>query len=132
MKWLFQQLDGPVDVDIRDRDDVSVIEVPQDTVGYITGARRMAMISMEAEWGVFMFFSDFKDQKDREKDNRRKTERSLPAQWIASEMHYSRVRLSFRSASRLNVEFIYRFQIRCIIDVRIVLISRLYPILIQS
>jgi len=51
--------------------------VPQDTVGYITGARRMAMISMEAEWGVFMFFSDFKDQKDREKDNRRKTERLL-------------------------------------------------------
>ena len=24
------------------------------------GARRAAMIAMEAEWGVFMFFSDFK------------------------------------------------------------------------
>merc|ERR1719235_2441566 len=36
MKWLFQQLDGPVQVDTRDRDDVTEVEVPQDTVGYIT------------------------------------------------------------------------------------------------
>ena len=43
-----------VDVDTRGRDDCSVVEVPQDTVGYITGARRMALIAMEAEWGVFM------------------------------------------------------------------------------
>merc|ERR1719473_1090290 len=35
------------------------------------------MIAMEAEWGVFMFFSDFKDKNDREKDSRRKTERLL-------------------------------------------------------
>ena len=56
---------------------IAKFQTEQDTVGYITGARRMAMISMEAEWGVFMFFSDFKDQKDREKDNRRKTERLL-------------------------------------------------------
>ena len=43
MKWLFKQLDGPVQVDTRDRDDVIVVEVPQDTVGYITGARRAAL-----------------------------------------------------------------------------------------
>jgi rRNA processing protein Krr1/Pno1 len=76
MSWLFKQLDGPVDVDTRDRDDVIVIEVPQDTVGYITGARRAAMIAMEAEWGVFMFFCDFKSRpaagaQNTESDDRR-------------------------------------------------------------
>merc|ERR1719487_1454100 len=69
MKWLFQQLDGPVQVDTRYRDDVTEVGVPQDTVGYITGGRRAAMIAMEAEWGVFMFFSDFKDKRNREKKN---------------------------------------------------------------
>jgi hypothetical protein len=78
MKWLFAQLDGPVDVDTHGRDDCSVVEVPQDTVGYITGARRMALISMEAEWGVFMFFCDFKGNKDaRDEDRRKKSEKLL-------------------------------------------------------
>jgi hypothetical protein len=76
MKWLFKQLDGPVTVDTRDRDDCTVVDVPQDTVGYITGARRAAMISMEAEWGVFMFFSDFKSDRreDRDGQKSKKTE----------------------------------------------------------
>ena len=47
----------------------------------------MAMIAMEAEWGVFMFFSDFKDQKDREKDSRRKTERSGAEDQAVFELH---------------------------------------------
>merc|ERR1719159_2245937 len=76
MKWLFKQLDDPVAVDTHDRDDVAVVEVPQDTVGYITGARRAALSSMEAEMGVFMFFCDFKDKHDRE-SQRKKTEKLL-------------------------------------------------------
>merc|ERR1712151_1454560 len=41
MKWLFEQLEGPVYVDgWEDRDDCTVVQVPRDCVGYITGARR--------------------------------------------------------------------------------------------
>jgi len=75
MKWLFAQLDGPVSVEVDRRDDVTTVEVPQDTVGYITGARRAALIAMEAEWGVFMFFSDFAGGKGG--SSRSKTERLL-------------------------------------------------------
>merc|ERR1719359_2794168 len=75
MKWLFKQLDGPVQVDHKDRDDCTDVDVPQDTVGYITGGRRAAMIAMEAEWGVFMFFMDFKDRRDRGSSS--KTEKLL-------------------------------------------------------
>jgi len=79
MKWLFAQLDGPVSVDVDKRDDCTVVEVPQDTVGYITGARRAALIAMEAEWGVFMFFSDFSGGKGGGRDGgeRGKKERLL-------------------------------------------------------
>merc|ERR1719487_776235 len=57
MKWLFMQLEGPVYVDDwRDRDDCTVVEVPADCIGYVTGARRAALGGMEEEWGTLMFF----------------------------------------------------------------------------
>merc|ERR1719444_742543 len=57
MKWLFEQLEGPVYVDgWEDRDDCTVVDVPGECVGYITGARRATLSTMEAEWGVLMFF----------------------------------------------------------------------------
>lgn len=57
MKWLFEQLEGPVYVDgWQDRDDCTVIDVPGDCVGYITGNRRATLGAMEEEWGVLMFF----------------------------------------------------------------------------
>lgn len=44
IKWLFAQLDGPVQVpDWMERDDCTAIDVPQETVGYVTGARRQTM-----------------------------------------------------------------------------------------
>jgi len=64
MKWLFEQLEGPVYVeDWADRDDCTVVEVPADCIGYITGARRAALGSMEEEWGVLMFFMNRKDSR---------------------------------------------------------------------
>lgn len=73
MKWLFDQLDGPVSVpNARDREDCSMVEVPEDTIGYITGARRAALSSVEAEWGVFCFFTDYGKKEDR--DRKRKPE----------------------------------------------------------
>jgi hypothetical protein len=46
--WLFDQWDGPVRVDNwEDREDVTVIDVPSDCVGYVTGNRRAALMGTE-------------------------------------------------------------------------------------
>eukprot|EP00439_Symbiodinium_sp_Y106_P052659 s3420_g7.t1 len=57
MKWLFDQLEGPVYVNgWEDRDDCTVVDVPSECIGYVTGARRAALGNMEEEWGTLMFF----------------------------------------------------------------------------
>jgi len=66
MKWLFDQLEGPVYVDgWEDRDDCTVVDVPSDCVGYITGTRRATLGRMEEEWGVLMFFMSKGDEKGK-------------------------------------------------------------------
>lgn len=55
--WLFDQLDGPMNVSIKGRRDVSVLDVPQDGVGYVTGSRRETLTRLEAEFGVLTFFT---------------------------------------------------------------------------
>jgi len=68
MKWLFEQLEGPVWVDNwEDRDDCTMVPVPRDCVGYITGARRATLGQMEEEWGVLMFFMNKHEDKGRGK-----------------------------------------------------------------
>jgi len=68
MKWLFEQLEGPVYVDgWQDREDCTVVDVPRECVGYITGSRRAALATMEEEWGVFMFFMNKSDDKGKGK-----------------------------------------------------------------
>merc|ERR1719221_519452 len=57
MKWLFGQLEGPVYVnDWEQRSDCTVVHVPSDCIGYITGSRRATLGRMEEEWGTLMFF----------------------------------------------------------------------------
>eukprot|EP00437_Effrenium_voratum_P024042 CAMPEP_0181403092 /NCGR_PEP_ID=MMETSP1110-20121109/3520_1 /TAXON_ID=174948 /ORGANISM="Symbiodinium sp., Strain CCMP421" /LENGTH=673 /DNA_ID=CAMNT_0023525347 /DNA_START=29 /DNA_END=2050 /DNA_ORIENTATION=- len=57
MKWLFQQLEGPVYVaGWEDREDCTVVDIPSDCIGYITGNRRATLGLMEEEWGTLMFF----------------------------------------------------------------------------
>lgn len=66
MKWLFEQLEGPVYVEgWEDRDDCCVVSTPRDCVGYITGQRRATLATMEEEWGVFMFFMNKSEDKGR-------------------------------------------------------------------
>jgi len=66
MKWLFAQLEGPVYVDgWEKRDDISVIDVPSDCIGYVTGNRRAALGAMEEEWGTLMFFMGRAEDKGR-------------------------------------------------------------------
>jgi hypothetical protein len=52
LDWLFAQLRGPVTVDYAERDDCTVVEVPRDTVGYVTGAKRATLGRIEEEWGA--------------------------------------------------------------------------------
>jgi len=55
--WLFDQLKGPVYVDgWEEREDCTCVDIPQDCVGYVTGARRATLGKIEEEWGTLMFF----------------------------------------------------------------------------
>eukprot|EP00435_Cladocopium_sp_Y103_P074597 s737_g49.t2 len=66
MKWLFNQLEGPVYVDgWEDRDDITVVDVPQDCIGYVTGNRRAALGGIEEEWGTLMFFMNKDDGQSK-------------------------------------------------------------------
>ena len=71
--WLFDQLRGPVYVDgWEERDDVTMVDIPQDCVGYVTGARRATLGKIEEEWGTLMFFmSTNMRAADREAAGRR-------------------------------------------------------------
>mmetsp|Transcript_65800 Transcript_65800/g.157238 ORF Transcript_65800/g.157238 Transcript_65800/m.157238 type:complete len:717 (-) Transcript_65800:5-2155(-) len=66
MRWLFQQLEGPVYVrGWETRTDCTVVDVPNDCVGYITGNRRSTLGVMEEEWGTLMFFMSETGEKGR-------------------------------------------------------------------
>lgn len=68
MKWLFEQLEGPLYVEgWEDRDDVTVLDIPPDCVGYVTGTRRAALGGMEEEWGTLMFFMNKAGSKGKGK-----------------------------------------------------------------
>ncbi|KAF4704602.1 hypothetical protein FOZ63_004668, partial [Perkinsus olseni] len=45
-----------LDINLEDRDDCTWIDVPQDTIGYVTGRERSTMNSMEEETDTLMFF----------------------------------------------------------------------------
>ena len=56
----------------EERDDVTMVDIPQDCVGYVTGARRATLGRIEEEWGTLMFFmSTNMRQRDRDADGRR-------------------------------------------------------------
>ena len=65
LDWLFDQLRGPVYVDNwESRDDVTMVDVPRDCVGYVTGARRATLGKIEEEWGTLMFFMSTNMRRD--------------------------------------------------------------------
>lgn len=72
MKWLFDQLDGPVFVNHEGRSDCTVVDVPVDVVGYVTGNRRETLGRMEEQWGSLMFFMGKKGSRDSGDKDRRK------------------------------------------------------------
>jgi len=56
--WVMDQLKGECDIDTDHRDDVTVLHIPQDCVGYVTGIRRATLGRIEDELGTFMLFMD--------------------------------------------------------------------------
>lgn len=53
---------GEVYISLKDeRDDLSVVTVPEDCVGYVMGRGGQVLRQMEQEWGTLMFFAKVKD-----------------------------------------------------------------------
>eukprot|EP00756_Hemistasia_phaeocysticola_P017364 Hpha_TRINITY_DN15533_c3_g8::TRINITY_DN15533_c3_g8_i2::g.105254::m.105254 len=69
LDWTMAQLESPrISINCDRRNDVTLIKVPQDTVGYVTGARRATLLQMEQEWGVMMLFLNSARGKGRRDD----------------------------------------------------------------
>ncbi|KAH9254210.1 hypothetical protein BASA81_007799 [Batrachochytrium salamandrivorans] len=48
---------GTVSIDLsQERDDLTILHVPEDCVGYVTGRKGIALRHLEEEWGTLMFF----------------------------------------------------------------------------
>ena len=62
LAWIMDQLDDICEIDTDNRDDVTVLHIPQDCVGYVTGIRRATLGRIEDEFGAFMMFMDKKEE----------------------------------------------------------------------
>ena len=52
---------GPVTIDDGEGDeDLTVIQVPTEAVGFVTGSQGNFLRQVEEEWGTLMFFADFR------------------------------------------------------------------------
>ena len=57
---------GPVTIeDNHEDDDLTVIMVPSEAVGFVTGAQGNFLRQVEEEWGTLMFFADFRGRSER-------------------------------------------------------------------
>lgn len=58
---------GPVKIDDNtEDDDLTVIRVPSEAVGFVTGAQGNFLRQVEEEWGTLMFFADFRGRGERQ------------------------------------------------------------------
>ena len=70
--FIFAQLEGPVQVaDAKTRSDCTLVSLPQDCVGFVTGTKRNVLSRIEDDYGVVSFFlnlnhtSQYKEQKEK-------------------------------------------------------------------
>ena len=57
---------GPVTIDDNfEDDDLTVIQVPSEAVGFVTGSQGNFLRQVEEEWGTLMFFADFRGRGER-------------------------------------------------------------------
>ena len=57
LKWLLTQRNGPVAVDPAGRDDVVVVAVPKESIGFVTGTKGEALRQVEKATGTFCFIN---------------------------------------------------------------------------
>lgn len=57
---------GPVTIDENfEDDDLTVIQVPSEAVGFVTGSQGNFLRQVEEEWSTLMFFADFRGRGER-------------------------------------------------------------------
>lgn len=64
--WLSRQRVGPVEVDYENRDDVTVLPVPKDCVGFVTGHKGTSLRAVEDQTGTFCFIEGGRDDPHRD------------------------------------------------------------------
>lgn len=62
--WLFRQRVGSVEVDYSNREDVTVMQVPKDCVGFVTGRQGKSLRAVEDATGTFCFIEGGRDDPD--------------------------------------------------------------------
>lgn len=68
---------GAVTIDFSDpRPDLSVVEVPEDCVGYVMGKQGTTLRGMEDEWGTLMFFAKARQMGPRRRAVKRRRPRA--------------------------------------------------------
>ncbi|EEA07427.1 KH domain-containing protein [Cryptosporidium muris RN66] len=60
LSWLIAQKTSSVSVDTRAREDVTVVSIPQNVIGYVTGAKGSFLRRVEDETGTFIFIDENK------------------------------------------------------------------------
>jgi len=61
LNCIMDQLTGSIRITTEGRDDVTVLDIPQSCVGYVTGLKRATLSRMEEDSGAFMIFLDPKE-----------------------------------------------------------------------
>lgn len=59
--WLCDQVfckTGRISIDPTKRDDVTLVPVPKDCIGYVMGEKRKTLSRLEEDWGTLIFFVD--------------------------------------------------------------------------
>merc|ERR1719453_1440776 len=68
-KCVMAQRVGPVSLDKYNRDgrdpDMTIVKVPQECVGFVTGKAGNFLRTMEEEWNVILFFVEFEKDRNR-------------------------------------------------------------------
>jgi len=68
IKCVMAQRVGPVHVDPEDDqdDDLTIIPVPTECIGFVTGKSGNFLRQMEEEWGTLMFFAEYRGRSENE------------------------------------------------------------------
>eukprot|EP01053_Blabericola_migrator_P001591 Blabericola_migrator_1__1590@NODE_1422_length_4576_cov_143_286316_g946_i0_p2_GENE_NODE_1422_length_4576_cov_143_286316_g946_i0NODE_1422_length_4576_cov_143_286316_g946_i0_p2_ORF_typecomplete_len423_score94_98KH_1/PF00013_29/1_2e06KH_1/PF00013_29/0_16KH_1/PF00013_29/0_063KH_1/PF00013_29/0_003KH_4/PF13083_6/86KH_4/PF13083_6/1e02KH_4/PF13083_6/97KH_4/PF13083_6/9_9SLS/PF14611_6/1_3SLS/PF14611_6/1_4e03SLS/PF14611_6/44_NODE_1422_length_4576_cov_143_286316_g946_i0891357 len=75
--FVMQQRVGPVHLedDVKQRDDIVILDIPHGCVGYVTGHKGQGLRSVEEEFSTLMFFTDVGGPRHSEEEAKDKVEK---------------------------------------------------------